>query len=289
MATTTFVSGTLITSEWLNEVDALLWDLFQGADTAAEARTALGLGTMAVQNKTAVDITGGTIVGITDLAVADGGTGASTAAGARTNLELGTISTQSAASVAITGGTITGITDLVVADGGTGRSSLTQDNLIVGAGTNAVTFIAPGTSGNVLQSNGTVWASATLAVATAASQAEMETGSSTSVAVTPGRLKYSPSAAKAWATWSSDGTLYADHNVDSITDNDVGDFTVVFTTDFSDALYASILSISDTNPPRIIGFTNKLAGSVDVISRDATTGVMADSSGRYNIACFGDI
>lgn len=39
---------------------------------------ALGtIGTMAAQNKTAVDITGGTIVGITDLAVADGGTGAS--------------------------------------------------------------------------------------------------------------------------------------------------------------------------------------------------------------------
>jgi hypothetical protein len=54
--------------------------------TAATMRTNLALGTMAVQNKTAVDITGGTIVGITDLAVADGGTGASTAGGARTNL-----------------------------------------------------------------------------------------------------------------------------------------------------------------------------------------------------------
>jgi hypothetical protein len=39
---------------------------------------ALGtLGTMSTQNKTAVDITGGTIVGITDITVADGGTGAS--------------------------------------------------------------------------------------------------------------------------------------------------------------------------------------------------------------------
>jgi len=40
--------------------------------------TALSLGNMSTQAKSAVDITGGTIVGITDLAVADGGTGAST-------------------------------------------------------------------------------------------------------------------------------------------------------------------------------------------------------------------
>jgi len=77
-----------------------------GATTAATARTNLGLDTMAVQDASAVAITGGTINGITDLAVADGGTGASTAATARTNLGLGTMSIQSAAAVAITGGTI---------------------------------------------------------------------------------------------------------------------------------------------------------------------------------------
>lgn len=62
-----------------------------GADTAAGARSNLGLGSMALQSANGVAITGGTIQGITDLTIADGGTGASTAAGARTNLGLGSL------------------------------------------------------------------------------------------------------------------------------------------------------------------------------------------------------
>lgn len=45
--------------------------------------------------------------------------------------------------------------------GGTGRTSLTLNNVLLGNGTNQVQFVAPGTSGNVLTSNGTTWTSAT--------------------------------------------------------------------------------------------------------------------------------
>jgi len=58
------------------------------AESGSTARTSLGLGTIATQNSSNVSITGGSISGITDLALADGGTGASTASGARTNLGL---------------------------------------------------------------------------------------------------------------------------------------------------------------------------------------------------------
>lgn len=95
----------------------------------------LGLGTMSVQNANSVAITGGTITGITDLAVADGGTGASNPADARDNLGLGTIATQNANSVAISGGAIVGITDLAVADGGTGASTPAQARTNLGIGT----------------------------------------------------------------------------------------------------------------------------------------------------------
>ncbi len=50
---------------------------------------------------------------------------------------------------------------LPVNKGGTGAATHTTNNVLVGAGTSAVTSIAPSTSGNVLTSNGTVWTSAT--------------------------------------------------------------------------------------------------------------------------------
>jgi hypothetical protein len=48
---------------------------------------------------------------------------------------------------------------LGVARGGTAASTLTAENVIIGNGTSAVKFVAPGTSGNVLTSNGSAWLS----------------------------------------------------------------------------------------------------------------------------------
>ena len=166
-----------------------------GASTAAAARTNLGIGTLALldsddllyANSSIVGpnlgITGGSITGITDLAVADGGTGASTLTGiVRGN---GTSAMTAGATVTVAEGgtgatTLTGIvkgngtsamtaavegtdyykpgaTDVVVADGGTGISSATAYAVLCGGttSTGALQSIASvGTASQVFTSNG---------------------------------------------------------------------------------------------------------------------------------------
>jgi hypothetical protein len=62
--------------------------------------------------------------------------------------------------VLTTGATIT------VAQGGTGGTSFTANNVLLGNGTSAFQVVAPGTSGNILTSNGTTWTSAAPSITT---------------------------------------------------------------------------------------------------------------------------
>ena len=125
-----------------------------GAITAATARTNLG----AAKSGANSDITSLTactsITGLTTpLTVAQGGTGASTSATAAFALK--------GANADIT--SITGLTTaLTEAQGGTGSIALTANSVVLGNGTSALSanLIAPGTSGNVLTSDGTTWTSA---------------------------------------------------------------------------------------------------------------------------------
>ena len=48
---------------------------------------------------------------------------------------------------------------LPVANGGTGATTITANSVVLGNGTSAVQTVAPGTSGNILTSNGTTWQS----------------------------------------------------------------------------------------------------------------------------------
>lgn len=64
------------------------------------------------------------------------------------------------------GGTLSGVDlttavtgTLPVANGGIGVATLTANAVLIGNGTSAITSVSPGTSGNVLTSNGTAWVS----------------------------------------------------------------------------------------------------------------------------------
>lgn len=78
----------------------------------------------------------------------------------------------------------------------------------------------------------------------AATQAEEEAASSTTVYTSPGRQKFHPGVAKAWAKWNNAATVAASYNVSSVTDNSVGDWTVNFTVSFSSADYSVSALIS---------------------------------------------
>jgi len=114
-----------------------------GTSTLTGAVTATAGVTGPITSSSAT-ITGGTITGITDLAVADGGTGASTAAGALNNL----LPSQTSAAnkylqsdgtnaswdaVSLSTADITGT--LGVANGGTGQTSFTDGQLLIGNST----------------------------------------------------------------------------------------------------------------------------------------------------------
>jgi len=170
-----------------------------GATTASAAATALGVGTGDSPQFTAVNIGAATDTtvarsgagditvegnaiyraGGTDVPVTDGGTGASSASAAATALGVGTgdspqftavnvgaasdttLARSGAGDLTVEGNALyrAGGTDVPVADGGTGRSTLTANYALLGDGTSALQMIAPSTSGNVLTSNGSTWAS----------------------------------------------------------------------------------------------------------------------------------
>jgi len=83
--------------------------------------------------------------------------GANGTSGSTTNINIG-----SANNTTVTiNGNVSLVNTLAVGSGGTGLNSLTNNSVMLGNATSSVKFVAPGTTGNVLTSDGTTWTSAT--------------------------------------------------------------------------------------------------------------------------------
>jgi len=122
--------------------DTTRWQLISGTVT----QVAVSGGTTGLTVSGSPITTTGTITISGTLATANGGTNL-------TSFNTNGAMYATSSSVLTTG-------TLPVAAGGTGVATLTANNVVLGNGTNAVNFVAPGTVGNVLTSDGNTWTSA---------------------------------------------------------------------------------------------------------------------------------
>lgn len=124
-------------------------------------------------------------------------------------------------------------------------------------------------------------------------QSEMEAASSNTLAVTPGRQHYHPSAAKFWAKVTVSGgtpSVSASYNVTSVTDTDTGVLTVTIATDFSSANWCCQANCLEPGvggtATRSLMVESQAAGSVAL--RWKAGGASGTDPDAWYVAGFGD-
>ena len=104
------------------------------------------------------------------------------------------------------------------------------------------------------------------ALPSAATKAELETGTITTAYTSPGNQQAHDSAAKAWARVASDGTLASpSYNTNSITHPSTGVYYHVFETDFDDADFVYVATSRSENGAIVCG------GAADVEEQRVVT------------------
>jgi hypothetical protein len=126
-----------------------------------------------------------------------------------------------------------------------------------------------------------------------ATQAEQETGTDITTLVTSGTQKYHPGTCKGWVNFNGTGTIAItqSYNVTSLTDNGVGDYSINWTTSFSAANYAVLVtgkrSAAGGGYGAIQSSTSIATGSVRIETWDNNGASTADHN-PVCVAAFGD-
>lgn len=118
----------------------------------------------------------------------------------------------------------------------------------------------------------------------AASQAQSESATDNTVAMTPLNTNWHPGVAKAWLKCGITGNILGSHNVASITDNGTGDVTCTYTTAFSSTNYSVVVSIEDIN--KVVGLGAELTTYVRAYCCNYSS-VYADPI-TWHFVAFGD-
>jgi hypothetical protein len=131
-------------------------------------------------------------------------------------------------------------------------------------------------------------------------QSEMETGTSTTLAVVPGRQHFHDSACKFWVYWTGGSTsILRDYNVDTIANTGTGDADITITTDFSDANWCGLVCTNDATTTgwdaatiQSCGFNARAAGTAGVlcgtIDDGNTAAALLTDPDQYQACGYGD-
>ena len=245
-------------------------------NSASTARTNLGLGTIATQDASNVSITGGSVAGITDLAVADGGTGASTAANARVNL-LPSYTSNANKVLAIN----SGATDVEWITAGAG--TVTSVDMTVPTGL--------AVSGNPVTSSGTLAVSfaSGYSIPTTSKQTDWDTaytdrlkwdGGATGLDAATGRTSLGLGTAATTASTDYAVAAKGVTNGDSH-DHSGGDGAQIAYSSLSGTPSLGTISTQDANNVSITG--GSISGITDLAVADGGTGASTAANARINL------
>lgn len=151
---------------------------------------------------------------------------------------------------------------------GSEDASIAFQAVVAGTLTSVLTLTAGGVTGSVV-----------------ATQAQMETGTATDKIVSPGRQHFHPAHPKGVSRFNGTGTvaIVYDYNVDTITDNGTGNYTVNWDTDFSGTTYSAVAisNGAETSVGSSFG-----AGTTQVVTGNSS-GTLTDFA-NINVWAIGD-